>query len=135
MPDGAKTHIDPVFEGNIAALQSEEAIFTPQGGAPEDMTDWETLGEPFDRSTIQEKYLEGVGKQTDSAPVGGLISLQHQNDWLACLERAYRNVHAMTPARARAHADQRRAGLQRPRGAFARVLEQARRFAELGEGK
>jgi len=74
-----------------------------------DTLDLENLGKPFDRTEINEDFLEAIKDAENPGVTGDLQVCQLQGDYLACMERAFRSRHA-TRCRHTMHAAARRYG-------------------------
>jgi hypothetical protein len=72
---------------------------------------------PFDRTTINTKYEEGLASTATAGKVADAIALKGQCDYIAMAERGYRARHC-TPVRLLAMSIARRIGHGNPAGVF-----------------
>src|SRR4051812_41559396 len=114
----AKADVDPNLEAQVKALQTQAAASAPatlkgeqaKWMMPEhedwqgDLTDWDELGTPFDRSASNEAFVEAVKDGKNPGTTGDLVVTTLQVDYLACMERAFKARHTMSRPRALAHA-------------------------------
>ena len=83
-----------------------------------DLTDIEGMSKPFDRQEIAQDAKDAVKDSENPGNVGDLTLTSLQGDWLATLERAYRNRHAGS-VRLRSHAAARKVAQGHEAGVFA----------------
>ena len=112
----AKAELDPSFKTLMddlrdhAAQQSEarpngEQVrwFRPSNGDGK-LTDFQALGDAFDRSQSNEQFIDAVKDANDPGVTGDLVATTTMIDTLSVWERAYRMRHTMRRPRAVAHA-------------------------------
>jgi hypothetical protein len=123
--------VDPNVEGQIRQLRErakEEAearkggtqtqwlMPTLEGEWDGDLFDIEGISESFNRDGANDKFEEATKDAEDSGVVGDLVSATLQVDFMACMERAFRQRHTMRRPRTFAHMAARRQGHGNERG-------------------
>jgi hypothetical protein len=130
MPIG---YFDPNFNYQITTLETHAQVqgdaltlvsgssewYSPSGEITNTL-DVPTLGEPFDRSGINENYLNSTTTPEAEGTLGDNSSLTVQGDYLACLERAYR-LRCSSRIRRQGHTAARLYGHANSIGVFGRV--------------
>jgi hypothetical protein len=114
--------MDPVFELRLRELQQQaavEGLARAMGEQAEWMrpSDWtgsvfayEAMATPFSRQVSNIYFVSAVSNPSAPGTTGDLIAATTMVDFLACMERAFRQRHTMTRPRAVAHAMGRKLG-------------------------
>lgn len=146
----SRVDVDPVFEKQINALRqafqkAAEAVLegkqpgwmTPEKlGWDGDLSNLVGMALMFDRSTATNQFVEAVSDPTNPGTSADLIAATTMIDWLACMERAFRNRHTMPRNRAMLHAANRMRGHGSENGALVTSgLEYLRRLIASAKGQ
>jgi hypothetical protein len=127
----SKAQPDPVLGQRVADLMahaSQEAEARQQGqqvlwfrpaGPAVALTDYEAMTAPFDSKASSDAYAQATGDARTPGSTGDLAATTLAIDYLAILERAYRQRHTMTRPRAMAHMLGRKLGHGNSRGPLA----------------
>lgn len=122
---------DPNFDGHITKLElfsaaaAEACCMTGQrqwyypplngwSGHPSDITG---MNQAFDRTELNENYIEVVGDLNQLGAMGEATALKVQIDYIAALERSFRTRH-MSSVRSKMHARGRKEGQGDSAGLF-----------------
>lgn len=75
-------------------LHSQRQWFHPElKGWDGNLFDPEGMSKPFDRTENHKDFMDALSSAESPGAIGDLASAQLQGDWLAALERAYRQRH------------------------------------------
>lgn len=146
----ARSEVDPVFETQIRALRAScdrlaRAIL--EGGRSRwmlpdllgwsgDLTDLEGMAKPFSREAANRQFVDAIADPANPGTTADLIATTTQIDYLACLERAFRNRYATPRNRAMLHAAGRLAGQAHESGVLTVCcLEYVRRLVRQAKGE
>lgn len=143
----SKVDVDPNFDTVLHDLQEHAALaaealksadqvtwFRPAAWAG-DPFDYEAIGPAFNRDQANQQYVEAVQSAQAPGVVGDLIAATLQVDYLAVMERAFRNRHTMTRPRRVCHVLGRKNGQGDQGGGFIQgVLEYVRRRVAQAKG-
>lgn len=120
-PAQPKTEVGTQFRKQTEALRDhsdKESVSTRNQGAPEwfrpdgfdgDVYDIEDMHEPFSREEHEEQFAQVVKDPNAPGTTGDFSMIALQGDFLAAMERAYRDRH-MSSVRRRIHSAARRMG-------------------------
>lgn len=130
--------VDPQFERRLRDLRlhaqavrtalatgAQNLWFRPSNWAG-DHFDLEGLREPFSRDAANQVVIQAISDPEHPGVSGDLVAATTMVDWLATLERAYRNRHTMGWPRMLAHAASRLGGQGATSGPYALMLAQVR---------
>lgn len=130
--------IDPVLSDQLKSLQKQAAAEHParlkgeqsQWMMPDlkgwsgSLFDYDGMAKPFDSSASSDGFTKATADAQSPGTTGDMIISTTQIDYLAVMERSFRDRHSMSRIRAMCHAMTRKNGHGNDRGPLSQCIQE-----------